>query len=92
ALNQIQVPVGRWIKRAGIDGDDLLQSSSFFLTGCRQAWVKEDSMRQDKRWQFFRAQEQRLQVIPSLLYDGLRVDVAEAFDRKLLSKPCLCSP
>ena len=45
-LNQIQVPIGRWIKRAGIDGDDLLQESSIFLTDDRQARVKEDSMRQ----------------------------------------------
>jgi hypothetical protein len=40
------VPVGRRIKRAGIDGNDLLQESSIFLTDNRQARVKEDSMRQ----------------------------------------------
>ena len=46
AVNQIQVPVGRGIERAGIDGNDLLQESSIFLTDNRQARVKEDSMRQ----------------------------------------------
>src|SRR4029077_1958886 len=47
-FNQIQVPVGRWIKRAGIDGDDLFQASSLFLTENRQAWLKEDSMRRGR--------------------------------------------
>jgi hypothetical protein len=47
------VPVGRWIKRAGIDRDDLFQASSLFLTENRQAWVKEDSMRQGQGWQLF---------------------------------------
>src|SRR6185437_6013987 len=32
-FDQIQVPVGRWIKRAGIDGDDLLQRSPHFPDG-----------------------------------------------------------
>ena len=35
-FNQVQVPVGRRIKRAGIDGDDLIQRSPQFPDGSRK--------------------------------------------------------